>query len=68
MRGELINRTKSGQRLTIDSSTNPIFDETGAISGFLAIQRDVSARKERERLRRMFDRTTLARLVKNVAK
>ncbi len=53
VRGELVNKTKSGRLLTVDSSTNPVFDEAGEMSGFIAIQRDVTQRKEREQLLRL---------------
>ncbi len=43
--GEIVNKTKDGQLVTVDSSVNPIQDERGNITGFLAIQRDVTQRK-----------------------
>ena len=46
--GELINKTKDGRLITIEGSANPILDDAGNIIGFLAIQRDVTARKQRE--------------------
>ena len=48
MEGEIINKTKDGRLLNIDSSANPILDESGDIIGFLAIQRDITARKQVE--------------------
>ena len=48
-RGEVSNRTKDGRLVSVESSANPILDEHGAIIGFLAIQRDVTARKLLER-------------------
>jgi two-component system cell cycle sensor histidine kinase/response regulator CckA len=47
-KGEIINRTKDGRFVTVESSANPILDEHGNITGFLAIQRDVTARKQLE--------------------
>ncbi len=44
-RREIINRAKDGRLVSVESSANPILDEHGAIIGFLAIQRDVTARK-----------------------
>jgi PAS domain S-box-containing protein len=46
--GELINKTKDGRLLTVQSSANPILDENGELLGFLAIQRDVTAQKQAE--------------------
>ncbi len=47
--GELVNKTKDGRLLTVESSANPVLDEHGTIIGFLAIQRDVTRREETER-------------------
>jgi two-component system, cell cycle sensor histidine kinase and response regulator CckA len=43
--GELINKTKDGRLLNIDGSANPILDKDGNITGFLAIQHDITERK-----------------------
>ncbi|MFH0990115.1 MAG: PAS domain S-box protein [bacterium] len=48
MRGELINRTKDGRLVTVDSSANPIIDVDGNLVGFLAIQNDISEKKKAE--------------------
>jgi len=48
VRGEFINKTKSGTFLDIDGSANPIYDRVGSILGFLAIQRDITDRKKTE--------------------
>jgi PAS domain S-box-containing protein len=49
VKAEFINRTKDGRLVTIEGSANAVLDEHEAILGFVAIQRDVSARKEIER-------------------
>ena len=50
---ELVNRTKDGRLVYVESTTNPIVDEQGGLLGFLAIQRDVTERRQvEERLRR----------------
>jgi PAS domain S-box-containing protein len=46
--GELINKTKDGRLITAEVSVSPILDETDEIIGFLAIQRDITDRKEAE--------------------
>ncbi len=43
--GELINKTKDGRLLNIKSTSNPIIDKDGNITGFLAIQHDITERK-----------------------
>jgi PAS domain S-box-containing protein len=48
VRGEIVNKTKDGWRLTIHNSVSPIQDREGRIQGFLAIQRDISERKRAE--------------------
>lgn len=48
VKGELVNKTKDGDLITVDNSANPIRDEEGRVLGFLAIQRDVTERKRAE--------------------
>jgi PAS domain S-box-containing protein len=47
--GELTNKTKDGRLLNIDGSANPILNDEGGIIGFLAIQRDITERKQAEK-------------------
>lgn len=47
-KGEFVNKTKSGRMIHVEVSTNPILDEAGKIIGYLAVQRDVSDRKQAE--------------------
>ncbi len=58
-KNEMINRTKDGRLMTIDSSINPILDERGDIVGFLAIQRDITERKQTEAKRLELERQLL---------
>jgi two-component system cell cycle sensor histidine kinase/response regulator CckA len=44
VRREFVNRTKSGELVHVESTANPIFTERGRI-GFVAVQRDITARK-----------------------
>ncbi len=44
--GEIINKTKSGKIITVEGSVSPILDNQGNISGFLAIQRDITEKKQ----------------------
>ena len=48
VRCEIINRTKDGRLVHIEGSANPIRDENQNIVGYLAIQRDVTARRAAE--------------------
>ncbi len=45
---EIINKTKDGRLLNIEGTANPIMDREGNIIGFLAIQRDITMRKQSE--------------------
>ncbi|AXG06320.1 PAS domain S-box protein [Haloplanus rubicundus] len=47
--GEVVNERKDGTRYVVDQTIAPIDDDDGAITGFVAINRDVSAIKEYER-------------------
>ncbi len=45
-RGEFINKCKDGSLVTVEGSANPILDENEDVIGFLAIQRDITERKQ----------------------
>jgi len=47
-RGQVVMKAKDGRLLTIHSSVSPILDDAGNITGFLAIQRDMTERKRLE--------------------
>ena len=52
-RGELINKTKDGRLITAEGSASPIVGKDGSVLGYLAIQRDVTDRRQvEEALRR----------------
>ncbi len=46
--GAFLNRTKDGRLVDIEATVSPVWDEAQVIVGFLAIQRDVTARKRAE--------------------
>jgi PAS domain S-box-containing protein len=46
--GELVNERKGGEQYVIDQTIAPITDEEETITGFVAINRNVTERKERE--------------------
>ena len=62
-KGEFVNKTKTGRLLHIEASANPIVNENGEISGFLAIQKDITEKKyfekklieNEQRFRQIFD-------------
>ena len=48
-RAELINRRKDGEDIWIETNQVPVFDDTGRIETYIAVERDVTATKEYER-------------------
>ncbi|GMV04612.1 MAG: hypothetical protein AMXMBFR53_08920 [Gemmatimonadota bacterium] len=46
--GELCNRAKDGRLLDIDETVTSFRDDQGKLAGFMAIHRDISARKKAE--------------------
>lgn len=62
-KGEFLNKSKDGRFVHIEASANPILDDKGEITGFLAIQKDITERKYFEkklkeneyRFRRIFE-------------
>ncbi len=50
-RVEWINKTKDGRLRTVEGSASSIFNEKGENIGFLAIQRDVTERKQNEEVK-----------------
>lgn len=45
---EHINRTKDGRLIVVEASASPVRDGAGHVRGFVAIQRDISDRKQME--------------------
>ncbi len=48
-KGELINKTKSGQEIWESASISPIFNADGKITHFVAVEEDITERKEVEK-------------------
>jgi PAS domain S-box-containing protein len=46
MRGELVNKTKDGSFATVESLVNPVVAPDGNLSGFIAVQKDITTRKK----------------------
>lgn len=60
-RGELINRHKSGRRYWVELDIAPLRDEAGSITGYMALNLDITARKAAEHARQEeAERTQLA--------
>jgi PAS domain S-box-containing protein len=65
---EAVNRAKDGRLVHIEATASPILDEHDAIIGFLAIQRDVTQRKQlEEQLRQAQKMEAVGRLAGGVA-
>ena len=47
-RVEILNRTKSGRLIWVETSIIPILDDAGALKVWIAVERDISQAKERE--------------------
>jgi PAS domain S-box-containing protein len=52
---EIINRTSSGNLVTMESSVNPVLDDRGMVAGFIAVQNDVTDRKRAEEERKTLE-------------
>ncbi len=48
-RGEFLNRKKNGEPYWVSASLSPVLDEKGAITHYLAVEEDVTERKNSER-------------------
>lgn len=48
IKGEILNKTKDGRLVMIERSVSPFLDEENSIIGFLAVQRDITQRKQAE--------------------
>ncbi|MEA5408449.1 PAS domain S-box protein [Haloarculaceae archaeon H-GB2-1] len=46
--GEIVNRRKSGALCWVDMTIAPITDDAGAVERYVAVERDVTERKERQ--------------------
>lgn len=49
MEGEVVNKTKDGNLLDIKFSSNPIIDKKKGLMGFIAIQEDITEKKQKDR-------------------
>jgi len=54
---EVVNRTEDGRLINVEGSASPILDAQGNITGFLAVQRDVTERVQAERERKLMAQT-----------
>ncbi|MXR51708.1 PAS domain S-box protein [Halovenus sp. WSH3] len=53
--GEVINERKNGERYVIDQTISPV-TENGEVTGFVAINREITEQKTRQRRRMFFER------------
>ena len=54
-RGELINKTKQGRLVTVDLTVSPVYDRGMGMTGFIAVQRDITAHKIHEDERQLLE-------------
>jgi two-component system, cell cycle sensor histidine kinase and response regulator CckA len=54
-RVEMINKTKNGQLVTVDSTVGPVFDSCLGLTGFIAVQRDITERKRMEEEKKLLE-------------
>ena len=62
VKGEIVNKTKSGELIDVESSANPILNAKDDIIGFLSIQRDITERKIKEKVLEESEKTARAML------
>jgi PAS domain S-box-containing protein len=55
VRKEYINRTMDGKLVTVDASVSPIFSTQGKLSGFIAVQKDITEQKRAEEQRKSLE-------------
>ncbi len=48
LRGEIVNKTKAGALITVQSTVSPVYVGDRTLIGFIAIQEDITARKQSE--------------------
>ncbi|MFZ2493996.1 MAG: PAS domain S-box protein, partial [Thermoanaerobaculia bacterium] len=66
--GGLVNRRKDGSLYEAETTISPIFRESGEVTGFVAVQRDISEKLALlDKLRRAEDLQSFGRLVSGVA-
>lgn len=55
IRAEHINKTKDGRIVIVEASVNSVYDAKGKLSGFIAVQEDISERKRNESERKRLE-------------
>ena len=56
VRLEIVNKTKEGRFVTIDSTVGPVFDSNRGLTGFIAVQRDMTAQRRNEEERKLLEK------------
>ena len=62
---EMVDQTKSGERVVLDQTISPITSEDGEIDGFVAVNRDITDKKRREQ-ELAWTNTVLSSLLENL--
>jgi PAS domain S-box-containing protein len=55
IRSEHINKTKDGRIVIVEASVNSVYDSKGKLTGFIAVQEDISDRKRNEAERKRLE-------------
>ena len=55
IRAEWTNRTKDGRLVTVDSTVSPVLGGHGGLSGFVAVQRDVTLEHQNQKDRKVLE-------------
>ncbi|MDA2937511.1 PAS domain S-box protein [Acidobacteria bacterium AH-259-A15] len=55
---EQVNKSKDGRFVTVVSTVNPLFDGQGKVLGFVAVQKDVTERKQAQKVQEALYSTT----------
>ncbi len=67
-RGEILNRAKNGREYWLDIDIQPLHDEQGRLSGFMAIESEITEQVEaRKRLRSIFSAVAEGIVLQNAA-
>lgn len=70
IKGEIINQGRNGNHINIDESISPIIGDNGALLGYLAIQRDITTRKQSEilinKLSKAIDQSPLSIIITDI--
>ena len=56
VRLEMVNKASDGRIVIVDSTVGPVFDSSRGLTGFIAVQRDITAQKKNEQERKVLEK------------